>query len=175
MSAPPSDLVIREATEADVPRMLEIYNDVVLTTTAIYEIEPRTLEQHLEWFRHGRPAGFTQFVATVPTAAGASEVVGYCGLGPFRSRHCYYPTVELHLHLAQEHRGRGHGSRVLSFLIEHARAEKYHVMIAGIDATNTPSIKLHAKHGFKIAGELSQVARKFDRWLELTLMQLVLD
>jgi L-amino acid N-acyltransferase YncA len=170
-----SSMRIREATEADLPRMLEIYNDVVLTTTAIYEIEARTFEQYLDWFRNKRPQGFQQFVAVLTDTQGAEQVIGYCGLGPFRARHCYYPTVELHLHLAKEHRGRGFGTKILAFLVAHARAGKFHVMIAGIDSTNAPSIKLHEKLGFKIAGELSQVARKFDRWLDLTLMQLVLD
>ena len=60
-------------------------------------------------------------------------------------------------------------------LIARARAMGKHVMIAGIEATNEPSLKLHARLGFAEVGHLCAVGRKFDRWLDLVFMQLMLE
>jgi phosphinothricin acetyltransferase len=72
-------------------------------------------------------------------------------------------------------RGRGIASRLMAALEAHARANDVHVLVGGLEAENTASLALHIKHGFEQVGHLKQVGRKFDRWLDLILMQKVLE
>ena len=60
-------------------------------------------------------------------------------------------------------------------LIEHARKQNRHVMVAAIDSENSGSIYLHAKLGFQQTGYMPQVGQKFGQWRDLVLMQLILN
>jgi len=163
------DVTIRTAGRADVPGILDIYNDAVLHTTASYDDEPSTLEARLDWFdgktRHGLPV----FVAEDETG-----VVGWSAFGPFRPWPGYRYAVEHSVYVAASRRGRGIGTALLPPLIERAREMGMHAMIAGIDAANAPSIRLHARLGFERVAHFKEVGFKFDRWLDLVFMELLL-
>jgi len=161
---------IRPAVEADIPTLLEIYNDVVLNSAAIYEEKGRTLDEHREWYRAKLASGHPLFVAELD-----GTVIGYCSYGQFRNWTCYRHTVELSLYVDKKLRGKGVGSQMLQALIADARQRGFHSMIAGVDATNISSIQLHEKMGFIKVAHLTQVGFKFNRWLDLVLLQLVLD
>ena len=103
------------------------------------------------------------------------EVLGFGSFGEFRAWPGYRTTVEHSVHVSAAHRRRGVGSLLVRALIEDARALGFHVMIAGIDATNEASLALHRRLGFVEVGRFPEIARKFDRWLELVLLQLVLE
>lgn len=162
-------LSIRNALVTDIKPILAIYNDVLLTTNAIYEKTPRTEKEVLDWYDSRVSIGFPFFVCEFQ-----SQVIGYCTYGKFRDRTCYNPTVEHAIHIASGFRGRGFGTQMLSHLILDAKRRKYHSMIAGIDSGNTGSISLHEKLGFKKVAHIPQVAYKFERWLDLVLLQLIL-
>ncbi len=161
---------IRDATDADLPEILAIYNDVVATTTAIYEERASTLEERTAWFedrrRHGLP---------VLVAESGGEVVGFSSFGEWRSRWGYRFTVEHSVHIRADRRGQGFGRALIEALFPRASALGMHVMIAHIDSEATASCRLHQQLGFEPVGTFRQVARKFDRWLDLVAMQRALD
>lgn len=163
-------LWVRAATEADLPAILAIYNDAILTTTAVYQYEPHTIEMRQAWLQEKHAGGFPVFVAE-----DAGEVVGFGNLGVWRAAAAYKYVAENSVYVAAGHRGRGIGKRLLGELVDAANALNLHAVIAVIDADNTISIALHESFGFERAAHFRQVGRKFGRWLDLVFMELVLD
>lgn len=162
-------VVIADATEADLPEILAIYNDVIATSTAVYSDLPVTLDDRLAWFRARRALGYPILVAR------DSDVVGYASFGDFRAWPGYRFTVEHSVHVRVDCRGRGIGSQLVEALIPRAAALGKHVIIGGIDADNAASIRMHERLGFERTAHMKQVGRKFDRWLDLVFMQRTLE
>lgn len=158
----------REATIEDLPSILEIYNDAILNTTAVYDYKPHTLEMRKQWFDAKQQQGFPVFVAEED-----GEIVGFSSIGPFRAWEAYKYSVENSIYVKEGCRGKGIGKLLLKPLIEAAGQLNLHTIIAGIDATNEVSIKLHAQFGFEEVAYFKQVGYKFDRWLDLKFMQLI--
>jgi phosphinothricin acetyltransferase len=158
--------MIRAATEADLPAILAIYNDAVLNTTAIWNETPVDLDNRRAWMLARTATGFPVFVADE-----AGRVIGYGSFGDFRPFEGYRVTVEHSLYVDAAARGRGHGKRLLTALVDEARRLGKRAMIGGIDGTNGPSIALHAKFGFVEVGRLPGVGTKFGQPLDLVLMQ----
>jgi L-amino acid N-acyltransferase len=161
--------VIRDARELDLAAMLAIHNDAVLTTTAVYDYQPRSSEQQVAWFKAKQEHGLPVLVAEDHSA-----VVGFASYGPFRPWPAYLHSVENSLYVTPEQRGRGIGSALLPALIQRAAERGLHTMIAGIDATNEASLRLHAKFGFERVAQFREVGWKFERWLDLAFLQLML-
>jgi phosphinothricin acetyltransferase len=157
---------IRDAIEADLGAVLEIYNDAVLTTTAVWNETPRTETEQREWFAAKRTQ---QLPVLVAVADGVPA--GFCSYGPFRPWYGYRYTVENSIYVSPRHRGRGIAGRLLSSLIARAQAQGLHLMVAGIEAQNDVSIRLHERAGFRHAGVLREVGYKFGRWLDLAFME----
>jgi len=101
--------------------------------------------------------------------------VGWGALSPFHARSAYRFTVENSVYVDHAHHRRGLGSAILSDLIARARTIGHRTIIAGIDASQEASIAIHAKHGFVQVGHLAQVGYKFDRWLDVVYMQLMVS
>ena len=158
---------IRPATHADLPGILEIYNDAVLHTTATYDYEPRTLEQRTQWFEERQRDGYPIFVAIDD----AQRVTGWSALNPFHARIGYRFTAENSVYVAAEARGKGVGKLLLGPLIEGAKTRGLHAIIAAIDAQNEVSIRLHAGFGFEKVGHFKQTGFKFGRWLDVIYME----
>ena len=157
---------IRAALESDLPGLLVIYNDVIATSTAVYSDSPVSLEDRRQWQQARVASGYPVLVA-----ADASGVLGFATFGDFRSWPGYRFTVEHSVHVRADCRGRGIGGELLQALFPLAAALGKHVMIAGVDAANTASIRFHEHHGFEQAGHLREVGRKFERWLDLVFLQ----
>ncbi|CAG4994305.1 L-methionine sulfoximine/L-methionine sulfone acetyltransferase [Dyadobacter sp. CECT 9275] len=164
------DLRIRNATKKDLPAILEIVNQTILTSTAIYDYEIRTLEEQTEWFERVTDNGMPIIVADQD-----GEVLGYGSYNTFRPKIGYQFTVEHSIYLDEKSRGMGVGGKLLGSLIQRAREQGLHTMIGGIDAANRGSIEFHKKYGFVEKGYLKEVAYKFDQWLDLVFMQLILE
>jgi phosphinothricin acetyltransferase len=160
---------VRIAEEKDLEAILEIYNDAVLNTTAVYDYEPHTLDMRRQWFRIKEAQGFPVFVA-----AENGRIAGFSSIGPWRAWAAYKYSVENSIYVAADQRGKGIGKLLLEPLIKAAVELDLHTIVAGIDSTNEVSIKLHERFGFKEAGHFKQVGYKFGRWLDLTFMQLLL-
>lgn len=158
---------IRPATRADLPDILDIYNDAVLTTTATYDYEPRTIEHRTQWFEERQRDGYPVFVAVDD----AGRVVGWSALNPFHARMGYRFTSENSVYVAADMRGKGIGKLLLAPLIEGAKARGLHAIIAVIDADNEASIRLHAAFGFEKVGHFRETGFKFNRWLDVVYME----
>lgn len=160
-------ICIREATPADLPELLEIYNDVIATSTAVYALQPTTLDERRAWLEGRRGAGFP-----VLAAHDAGTVVGFASFGEFRGAWPgYRHTVEHSVHVRADRRGQGLGPRLVQALIAPALAMGKHVMIGGIDATNEASLRMHERLGFERVAHFREVGHKFGRWLDLVFMQ----
>ena len=157
---------VRDATEADLPGLLGIYNDVIATSTAIYSYSPVSLDDRREWWRARVALGYPVLIA-----AEGSDVLGFSTFGDFRAWPGYRFTVEHSVHIRADTRGRGIGQQLVTALFPRAAALGKHVMIAGVDAANTASIRFHERLGFEQVGHLREVGFKFDRWLDLVFMQ----
>lgn len=160
-------VLIRDAAEADLPVVRDIYNHAVEHTTAIWNETLVDLDNRLEWFRMRKSRGFPVIVAEMD-----GKVAGYASYGDWRAFDGYRHTVEHSVYVDKDCRGAGIGEKLMRALIERASAGDIHVMIAGIEAENTASVRLHEKLGFRIAGTFSEVGIKFGRWLDLTCMEL---
>ena len=134
---------IRETEENDLPELLSIYNDIILHTTAVYDYEPHTLEMRRQWFATKQQQGFPVFVAE-----DGKKILGFSSIGPFRAWAAYQYSVENSVYVAEEARGKGIGKLLLPPLIEAAKKMQLHTIIASIDATNEPSLRLHKSFGF---------------------------
>lgn len=158
---------IRPATRADLSAILGIYNDAVLTTTASYDYEPRSLEHRQAWFDLHTEQKLPIFVAE----DGDGMVVGWSSLSRYHDRKGYQFTVENSVYVATAHRGRGLGKLLLQPLVESAQTLGLRAIIAAIDAENQPSLRLHARFGFEKVGHFKQVGFKFGRWLDVVYLE----
>ena len=159
-------MIIRDARDPDLQAILAIYNDVVLTTTAIYDETISTLEQRRAWFDGRLKQGLPVLVAEE-----AGEVVGFSSFGEWRGRWGYRYTVEHSVHVRVDCRGRGYGRTLIEALFPRAASMNMHMMIGHIDSDAAASLRLHEKLGFERVGFYREVAHKFDRWLNLVAMQ----
>ncbi|HWD89416.1 MAG TPA: GNAT family N-acetyltransferase [Mucilaginibacter sp.] len=160
-------MIIRNAAENDIPGILEIYNHVIVHTTSVYSEHPHTLEMRLTWYRDRMGNGFPVFVAEE-----AGKVTGFSSFGHFRVWPCYRYTVENSVYVHPDHRGKGISKLLMQPLIDRASEMGMHAMIAGIDADNAVSYRLHQSFGFVEVAHFREVGFKFGRWLDLKFMEL---
>lgn len=161
---------VRQATENDLPAMLEIYNDIIANTTAVWHYEPHTLAMRKEWFEQRKQQGFPVFVAMENAV-----MLGFSSIGPFRPWPGYSKTVENSVYVAANARGKGVGKLLMQPLIDAAKELKLHAIVAGIDAENEVSIALHKKFGFEEVAHFKEVGWKFERWLDLKFLELIIN
>jgi L-amino acid N-acyltransferase YncA len=166
----PMPLIVRAATEDDLPAILEIHNDAVRKTTAIFSVHPADLANRRQVLIERQTKGYAFLVAT-----DGEELHGYATFGDFRPHDGYFKTVEHSIYVHEAHQRRGVARALMPPLIEAARGIGKHAMVGGIDATNAGSIALHEAFGFEKVGLLPQVGFKFGRYLDLLFMQKILD
>lgn len=159
---------LRDATVADLPRINDIYNYYVETSTCTYQEQPDTAETRRAWFEEHGP------LHPVIVAEVAGVVEGWGALSPFRTRSAYRFTVENSVYVADAWRGQGIGRLLLVDLIARARGIGHHSIIAGVDADQRASLVLHERHGFTPVSRLVEVGYKFGRWLDVIQLQLLL-
>ena len=157
---------VRDAAEEDLPGILAIYNDVIATSTAIYTETPVTLGDRAEWMRARREQGCPVLVTEDETG-----ITGYGSFGDFRRWPGYRYTVEHSVHVRADRRAHGIGAAIVAELLRRAASMKKHVMIAGIDADNIASLRLHERLGFEKVAHFREVGWKFGRWLDLVFLQ----
>lgn len=163
------EIIIRPAIAADIPSILAIVNHAIIHTTSNYNYEPQSLETQIAWFEHKVAHGFPVIVAALK-----NEVIGYGAYGTFREKIGYQFTVEHSVYVNDHFIGKGIGKLLLTELIRLAKAQGIRTMVGGIDADNADSIAFHKKFGFTECGIIKDAAFKFDRWLDLLFMQLIL-
>jgi L-amino acid N-acyltransferase YncA len=172
-------LSIRLATSHDAEAIRSIYNYEVLRTFATFDLVPRSLEDQQEWLA-ARSGAFAAIVVVESSdesgaPAGSGTVVGFGSLSPYKDRAAYRTSVEDSVYVHQDHQGRGIGKLIVTELLEIARVSGFHAVFARISAPGEASRRLHAACGFDVVGIEREVGRKFNRWLDVVIMQALLS
>jgi L-amino acid N-acyltransferase YncA len=163
------DVTIRHATDADLPAIIDIYNDAVRTTTATFDTEPKSLEDRRAWFaahddRH-----------PVLVAECDGRIIGWSSLSRWSDRKAYAGTAETTVYVAADSRGHGIGRRLKEVIINEARRLGFHTLIARVAQESLASLHLNESVGFRRVGTLKEVGRKFGRLLDVHILQLMLN
>ena len=160
---------IRAAELGDLDAITEIYNEAIRTTTATFDAVPKTREEQVQWFEsHG---------ATHPILVADLDgvVAGWSCVSKWSDRCAYSKTVEVSFYVEQGHRGQGIGRELMQAIIEEARRLGFHTLIAQITEGAEQSLHLCKSMGYVHAGTLKEVGRKFDRLLDVHILQKILD
>ena len=164
-----SPILVRPAARADAAAINEILNPYIAQSTATFLTEPRTLAQRLAWFdEHGG-----RHPVLVAVSDGA--VVGFGALSVFRPRAAYAATAVISVYLRPEFHRRGIGRRLIGELQSRARALGHHALIGICCSETGASIALLEACGFRRVGQLREVGRKFGRWLDIVILQFLVD
>ena len=151
--------------------ILAIFNEAIVSSTALYDYSPRSLESMVQWFEAKQKGKFP----VIGAVDESSCLLGFASYGTFRAWPAYKYSVEHSVYVHKDYRGRGIGQALMQQLIAAATEQQYHVMVGGIDIDNAGSIALHRKLGFVHAGTIKQAGFKFNRWLDLAFYQLLLE
>lgn len=151
-------------------QILDILNDAIRTSTALWDYEPRTLEMMTAWFDTKERGGYP----VLGFVDEADRLLAFGTYGTFRAFPAYKYSVEHSLYVERTQRGRGLGVRMLKRLIECAEGEGYHTLIGGIASDNEASVATHVKCGFEPCGTIRQAGYKFGSWIDLSFYQRVL-
>ncbi len=160
-------MLLRNATVADAEAIRAIYNHEVENSSATFDLVARTLAEQEDWIRE-REGALGAIVAEVD-----GVVVGFASLSPYRTRPAYRTTVENSVYVAAAARGNRVGTKLLEELISMAELRGFHTIIAHIGGEQDASVALHESCGFEQVGILNEVGRKFGRWMDVVVMQLV--
>ena len=165
------NFAIRDADETHVEAIAAIYNDAVQHTTSIWNESTVDAAERRAWLDARRRQNYPVLVAVDPLG----EVLGYASFGDWRAFDGYRHTVENSVYIRPASRGAGIGEALMRALIARARQAGKHAIVAGIEARNRASIRLHEKLGFTQAGFFPEVGVKFGQWLDLVFLQIILD
>jgi L-amino acid N-acyltransferase len=163
---------VRPATEADLPPIRALFNALIPTTTIGWRDDLADEAEIGAWFERQQAADHPVLVADDD-----GTVVGYTCWTTFRGGERfpgYRHTVEHTIHVDGAHHGTGVGRLLMNALLDEARRRGVHVVVGAIDADNVDSLAFHAALGFVEVARMPEVGRKFDRWLDLVLVQRVL-
>ena len=148
--------------------ILAILNEAIANSTALYDYAPRPLSSMSSWFAAKRAGDFPVLGIEDP----AGQLMGFATYGSFRQFAAFKYTVEHSVYVHPDHRRQGVGRRLLTALIDRARAQDLHLLVGALDASNAASVALHEGFGFVHAGTIPQAGFKFGRWLDLAFYQL---
>ena len=159
--------MIRKAELKDVPAITNIYNDAILHSTATFDTEVKSIDNRIVWF-HEHPDKYPIVVAEE-----YGEVVGFASMTRWSDRAAYDDTAEISIDIHADFRGKGLGNQLMQAIIQKGKEGGLHCVLSRITEGNDMSIHLHKKYGFETVGVLREVGRKFNRLLDVTMMQLL--
>ncbi len=155
----------RPAEEPDLPAITEIYNQAVLGTTGTFDTEPKTVNERAAWLRRQGER------EPVIVSLAGERVTGWAWLHLWSPKRAYEGTGEVTLYVREEDRGNGIGTVLLGALLDAARTLAYRTVLARIAEQNDASLRLHETAGFEVVGVMRGVGLKFDRLLDVHLLQ----
>ncbi len=162
------EIKIRNAVENDLEAIIRIYNYAIINTTATFDTRPKTVKSQEKWFY--KHSGKYPIIV----AENEGGVIGWASLSRWSDRCAYDNTAEISVYVDKDNQSIGIGNRLIAEIIKIARKNKLHVIIARIAGENEISVHLHKKYGFTYAGSLKEVGFKFNRYIDVHLMQLIL-
>lgn len=163
-----AEVIFRLATLDDAEAIRTIYNAEVTGSTVTFDLVPRTLEEQRAW-QAARSGAYAVIVAEID-----GEVAGFGSLSKWRDRPAYATTVEDSVYIHRSYQGMGVGKALLNELIATATAHGFHACMARIVGGHEASIALHRSCGFEVVGSEKEVGRKFNRWLDIVVMERML-
>ena len=162
---------VRLATIDDLPAIFEILNYEIASGVNTFKLEPVHAAGQAQWWSQHAADKYPVLVA-----CDGAEVLGWASLSPWSMTNLgYYLTAEVSVWIAPENQGRGLGKLLYAALIERAREAGLSVLLSKIEASNEASIRLHRRYGFVDVGVMHRVGRKFDRQLDVLIMELQLE
>lgn len=169
-------MTIRLARVSDAEAIRSIYNHEVLHTTATFDLVPRSLADQEAWIaaRSGAFAAIVAVEAGEGPAADGDTVVGFGSLSPYKERAAYRTSVEDSVYVRRDRGGQGIGRAIVEALLDIGEQSGFHAVFARIEASGAASRALHARCGFALVGIERETGRKFNRWLDVALMQCLL-
>ena len=162
---------IRDATEDDLPRITEIFNQAIPRGDAEWTERLHTVDERRSWWRDRVAAGRPVLVAAGPDT---STVLGVASYGDFRDSTCregFRFTVEHSVYVDDAARGSGVADALMDELESRARADGKRVIVATIDALNERSIRFHERRGYVEVGRMPDIGFTFDTWRTMVLLQ----
>jgi len=150
--------------------VLDIFNDAILNSTALYDYKVWTEDIIESWFETKKQNNFP----IIGLVDDDNNLLGFGSYGTFRIRPAYKYTIENSLYVHKDHRGKGYGKILLNEIIKNATSQNYHCIIGVIDSANKVSVELHKSFGFELSGTFKQVGYKFGKWLDADFYQLIL-
>jgi len=160
---------IRRAEPADVEAITAIYNEAILTTTATFDTEVKTVDERTEWLA-SHDERHPILVAEVE-----GKVVGWSSISKWSDRKAYDDTAETSFYVKSEHRGQGIGRQLKAATIDEAQRLKFHTLLARVAEGSEQSLHLNEAFGFVHVGTLKEVGRKFGRLLSVHVLQKMLQ
>jgi phosphinothricin acetyltransferase len=170
--APAQAMTLRLASLGDAEQIRQIYNYEVSNTTATFDLVPRSLADQQQWIAD-RNGAFAAIVAVDPLDE-RGDIVGFGSLSPYKERAAYRTSVEDSVYVRRDRNGQGIGKLILRELLRVAAVSGFHAVFARISASSEASIALHRSCGFELVGVEREVGRKFNRWLDVAIMQALL-
>jgi phosphinothricin acetyltransferase len=169
MSAKGVALKIRAAQIFDAGAISDIYNYYVENSTCTFELNQETQDARENWLAEHQGEGLPVIVGTID-----GQVVAWGSLSYYHTRCAYRQTVEPSVYVHHQHVKQGLGKATMQHLIDLARTKGYHCLVGLSCSENAGSIAMSEALGFERVGELKEVGRKFDRWLDVTILQMLL-
>ena len=162
-------LIIRQAKIEDLSSITDVYNEAIEKTVATFDTTPKTLEEQKNWFTNHGPKN------PILVAEKEESILGWASLSKWSDRCAYSDTAELSLYIKEKYRGQGIGRKLLEAIIQEGKKTGLHTVIARITEGNETSIHLHETVGFFHIGIMKEVGQKFEKRLDVYLMQKILN
>ncbi|MEO9483061.1 MAG: N-acetyltransferase family protein [Ekhidna sp.] len=163
--------MIRSAELKDFADIVKIYNHYVLNSHATFEIDPISVDDMMNRVQKIQHAFNLPWIVLVIE----NQIVGYAYATQWKPREAYLQTAEVSVYLEKNATGNGYGRLLYQELIERLKHLRLHAILAGISLPNDASVKLHESLGFKKVGQLKEVGKKFDRWIDVGYWELIFE
>lgn len=163
--------IINCSYQEHAPEILDIFNEAIANSTALYAYKARTMEFMDDWFKAKEAARFP----VIGAIDDSGRLMGFASYGQFRPWPAYKYTVEHSVYVHVDFRGKGVGKALMMELLARAVSQQYHVIIGAVDAANQASISLHQGLGFSHSGTIRHAGYKFGQWQDLAFYQLLLE
>ena len=164
------EYTLRPATPDDADSIARIYNDAVISSTASFDVAPQPIGTRRVWLTD-RDARHPVIVAETDDG----HVVAWASLSRWSERPAYDATVEMSIYVDDAARRQGLGRALMAKLLDVAPSLGVHSVISRIVVGNEGSIRLSEQYGFCEVGVMHECGRKFGRWLDVVILEKVLE